>query len=300
MHSGLIVLHQQRPSVNWISPASPWEVWTTCLRHIAIAHSSEVDMDGARLSQLPGEVYRDDEAYQFLLEIVSGLHSPLIGETEVFGQFKDFYDEVIRRREGHWSVRCLMVQLIREVKAIRQEHLVGLGGQSYGSLARKHLAPFSQLALLGSGRLVLDILPWFAKRDLDKEVNVFVRCLTKAQLLSKEFPFSNLVQMESNGPFLSQALVVAAPVQSDWFHKWSASRFPDLRLVLDLRGESDKDPLKGSVPVVGLQEFFVAIEENRRQTEIALAGARNRIQVVLNELRKSVRNRPFGWDDLCA
>lgn len=109
-----------------------------------------------------------------------------------------------------------------------------------------------------------------------------------------------LESIREGGPFGTQALVVAAPIAGNWFRDWSKHRFPHLELILDLRGEGENDPLQTSVPVVCLRQFFSLLEENRKQTQNAVADARSHIQLIVKQLRESVRNRPFGWDDLCA
>ena len=66
---------------------SSWVVWKTCLREMAIGTSSQ------RVRPLfvkkSDQVYTGLQAYQFFLEVISGLHSPIIGETEVMGQVKE-------------------------------------------------------------------------------------------------------------------------------------------------------------------------------------------------------------------
>lgn len=320
MQTGLIVIHQQRPAPSWDFHLPHWDVWTTCLRHIAIGHSGEVGLDWEKNVPVTAKIYRDEEAYEFLLEIVSGLHSPLVAETEVFGQFKDFVENTFRQRQNRWALHSLMLQLVKDVKVIRRKFLTGLGGQSYGSISRKYLAHFSDLAILGSGRLVGDILPWIAKKngllneDEEKQrrssngeltvseetLKIFCRSPDKAEHLKLKVPEVELLSLNSQGPFSTQAVVLAAPVAASWWSEWSLGRFPDLRLVLDLRGESDRDPLSGKTSVVALQDFFEALEVNRRQTETAVSAAKKQIQLVVRGLREAIRHRPFGWDDLCA
>ena len=64
--------------------------WQTCLRRIqflnrfensALIEAAETD----KLVPPTVEVYRGNEAYGFLLEVICGLNSPLLGETAVMG-----------------------------------------------------------------------------------------------------------------------------------------------------------------------------------------------------------------------
>ena len=60
-------------------------VWATCLRQI---YFSDLHEDLNFKPQAGDEIYMGLEAETFLAEVLCGLKSPLIGETEVFGQFK--------------------------------------------------------------------------------------------------------------------------------------------------------------------------------------------------------------------
>ena len=58
-------------------------VWETCLRKIIFAENLHDDKN-----QL--ELFEDEAAISFLIEVLCGLQSRVIGETEIFGQFKQF------------------------------------------------------------------------------------------------------------------------------------------------------------------------------------------------------------------
>src|SRR5919109_355258 len=61
--------------------------WQTCLRRIVFLHRSEP----RDFADKPGsQTYFGRDAYQFLLEVICGLHSPLVGENAVMGQFRQF------------------------------------------------------------------------------------------------------------------------------------------------------------------------------------------------------------------
>ncbi|HXM50499.1 MAG TPA: hypothetical protein VN956_21845, partial [Pyrinomonadaceae bacterium] len=69
--------------------------WQTCLRRILFLNRFE---NGALIEAAENdalfsgsvEVYRGREAFGFLLEVICGLNSPLLGETAVMGQFREF------------------------------------------------------------------------------------------------------------------------------------------------------------------------------------------------------------------
>lgn len=298
MLSGLLVFHQRRPASDWEPLPREWAVWSTCLRQVALVHRQQID-DSELPSLQQAEVFREEQAYQFLLEVVSGLQSPMVAETEVFGQFKNFFDQALAERGSDWVLRPVMERLLVDVKMIRQKHLEGLGGQSYGSLARKQLNDFQRVGVVGAGNLTREILPWFAKKD--SGVRVYCRNPLKAGDLANEFPAVEVVDLTTPTTFADEALILAAPVSSEWFSQWQVECLPQLKAVLDLRGECATDPLSSQkFLVTNLTEFFAQIEANRQSTEAAVAAAHLEINNVMAQIGKAVRNRPFGWDDLCA
>ena len=70
------------------------------------------------------------EAYRLLLEILCGLRSPMVGETQVMGQFKAFLASL--DREHAW-VNRVGQRLLTDARDVRTRHLQGLGSRSYGS-----------------------------------------------------------------------------------------------------------------------------------------------------------------------
>jgi hypothetical protein len=61
-----------------------------------------------------------------------------------------------------------MHRLINDTKAIRTEHLQGIGGASYGSLVRRLLAPRPEdrILFVGAGNLAQSMLPLFRHLDV--------------------------------------------------------------------------------------------------------------------------------------
>src|SRR5205085_5331838 len=83
------------------------------------------------------EVFRGQQAYAFLLEVICGLNSPIVGETAVMGQFKDFLlDAKFPRTSWGNFLRQLVTNLMIDAKRVRARHMQGIGSQSYGSLVR--------------------------------------------------------------------------------------------------------------------------------------------------------------------
>src|SRR5262245_7062896 len=117
--------------------------WQTCLRRILFLNANEhralIEAAEDENCSPTVEVYRGQEAYRFLLEFLCGVNSPIVGETAVMGQFKEFLLHAKFSRTPWGSfLRDLSSNLMIDAKRIRHEHLQHLGSQSYGSLVRQN------------------------------------------------------------------------------------------------------------------------------------------------------------------
>ena len=251
-------------------------VWRTCLREIGF-----LDLDDDR--EVPAHLDRleDEAAYAMLLEVICGLRSPLVGETQVMGQFKQFVSSL---GDAADSVRRVAQDLLRDARQIRTDCLQGLGARAYGSVVRKHVRSCEVVAVIGTGALAAEITP--ALNEAVAEVHQWSR----ATLAGAE------PQPQSARPSM---LIVAAPVDSGRV-AFVASRYSDLRGVIDLRGEpADSLPALG-VPVLGLQDLFHSAQAAADRALVRVEAARREIRRRSAALVRRDKLHPFGWDDLWA
>jgi glutamyl-tRNA reductase len=298
MQSRLMILHRKKPMV--FSPeelGGDWAIWATCLRSLALSFAPE---GSVRQSHTPKhtEFYQGQEAYQFLLEIICGLHSPILGETEVFGQFKAFTEGWMKNEP---LSRNLVQSLFADAKKVRQLHLSGLGSQSYGSWVRKCLSDKRPVHIVGSGQLVKDVLPWVLKTEA--AVHVYCRDYGKA-LLSLE-PHADRIRFHeyAQGPFaaLEGALIVCAPIPAEELKE--KFQFSKNLLVIDLRDNSHFDLLvKEGDPqsLFKLRDVFKELEFSRSAVIEKAAQAKALIESLSQGRFLGSQVRPFGWDDLCT
>lgn len=317
MFSELILIHRsgsQIPLVtselagSAISAARPLYslhsfFFKTCLRQIAI-----VDADGAQTldSQLSesDEVLRGAEAYQFLLEVICGLRSPLVGETEVSGQFKLAVSAFpVPANPWGQQMKRLFQNLFEDAKRIRQKHLVDLGSQSYGSVLRrefKRLPKIKTIHVLGAGHLVQEILPWIAKDGI--EVHVHCRNPEKARSeIGAQTGVTIHSLVETVAFKTGDAFVVAAPVSAQWMKAWMgavADQSPEV--IADLRADSHEDRVDLGCRVIDLSQVFNHISETQAHLEARKASALKAIVASVHERNCYVEYRPFGWEDVCA
>jgi hypothetical protein len=144
----------------------------TCLRQLCIATGRPANASNRAFSELRPELelHFGADAYRYALEVATGLHSAVPGETNIFGQFKKAWGTA--RRDGDTKAVTRIApwihQLINDARSIRREHLQGIGGASYGSLVRHLLSPRrgERVLFVGAGNLARSILPFFDNFEL--------------------------------------------------------------------------------------------------------------------------------------
>ncbi len=272
MVSSLVVVHK-KGDLSAFGPS--WYEWKTCLRHILIGHSQLLESD--RLQLKGCDIYKDIDALRFLMEVASGLHSPMVAETEVFGQYRKFINS-IPYTDCQWGVwlKNSLEQIRLHVKRIRFEHLVGVGSQSYGSLVRRKSKGHSSVNFVGSGALVQEILPWLAKHK--GPINIYCRDPKKAKLQLSDFNFINIKCLKSL-PDGEGALIVCAPLKSSELAE--GSHMGPFKSIIDLRGESRKDPLQTDIKVESLDELFEEIQKNKDSSSVKILNAQSHIAALI-------------------
>jgi len=293
----IVLLHSQTSEAfakfDASAHAASWLAWNTCLRSIRIGTEDESGF-GSDL-----EVYRGAEAYRFCLEIVSGLHSPLVGETEVMGQFKEVVKRVERSAEDA-DLKKFVRAVLADAKTVRQAHLLNLGSQSYGSLTRKFLKQSRAIHVLGAGQLVEELLPWLKEFTA---VEIFCRDPGKRRPLQDRFrnvrllPFEGMDHEETEG----NALIVAAPIPAREILRWIREHGHEFQTLLDLRGEAATDPIEDfEGETVGLGHLFSSVHENQARIRDVVERAKEEIHRLSLAQTRTVELHPFGWDDLCG
>ncbi len=289
----------KQPSEKWPVAINGLE-WQTCLRRIVLLHKSEAP---ALVSNLPegSETYEGQAAYNFLLEVICGLRSPLVAETAVMGQFKEFCANA-RFPMNEWGafIRRMTSDLLVDAKRVRARHLEGLGSQSYGGMVRQHLKGVPSVVVLGAGQLAEEILPWIVGKT---DVTVCARNLERAKWVTEQFAQITCAQLDLATPLdeaRQTAIVIAAPIKARDVEIWIAAQSTPFVKVIDLRGEAETDPLHSDLPVIRLSEMFAALKNERPKLAARVAAARDEITKAAQRLIEQAQFRPFGWEDLCA
>jgi len=278
--------------------------WQTCLRRIQFLNRFENSavIDAAETSVSGSvEIYRGREAYGFLLEVICGLNSPLLGETAVMGQFREFLSHArFPNTPWGWFLRQFTSNVLVDAKRVRHDQLQGIGSQSYGSLVRQHLKGMPTVAVLGAGKLAREILPWLIGKTTAR---LFYRNWQHAKDLLNENPELQLVQYSTDDAGWTQnetGLLIAAPLQAGEVESWVRSQSTTFSKVLDLRGAASTDPITLTIPVIKLSELFEALRTERQGLEGRAEAARGQIKQLVQRQSHQAQFRPFGWEDLCA
>jgi len=296
----LIVLHHPKKHGETQPVVINGLEWQTCLRRIVLVHKSE---SAALIPTLPEatEIFEGQAAYNFLLEVICGLRSPLVAETAVMGQFKEFCANA-RFPTNEWGafLRRLTSDLLVDAKRVRSRHLEGLGSQSYGGMVRRHLKGAPSVVVLGAGQLAEEILPWIVGKT---DVTVCARNLGHAKILTEQFEGIHLAAFAAGAAIEESrqtAIVIAAPIKAVAVETWMKAQATPFLKVIDLRGEAESDPIHSSLPVIRLSEMFAALQNERPKLIARVGAARDDITKAAQRLIEQAQFRPFGWEDLCA
>lgn len=278
MLNDFCIVHRRKPA-TFTEPGLT--VWATCLRSLAFVspnHKIELQPNDA--------VYSRGEAYRFLLEVICGLHSPILGETEVFGQFKNFAEQWVQIEPQR---KAFVQRLMSEAKQLRSKYLSHLGTQSYGSWLRKNLK-HNKVHILGGGQLVREILPYLTKQG--REVVIHVRDPRKV-----DFHTGRIASLQ-NKSFDSGALIVAAPLSAGEIEQWLGGVEP--AQIFDLRDNSCTDLIARECERHALKDIFRQIEQTRTRLLPVVEQVKSEIQELAGKAAAHAIVRPQGWDDLCA
>jgi glutamyl-tRNA reductase len=280
---GLSVV-QQPPNAPALAPDAV--VWRTCVRQVAF-------VDGPAGIPQGATAWHDEAAYAHLLEVVCGLHSPIVGETEVLHQFKVFADGLATEL---LPLRDLCTRLLADARTIRARHLIGLGSRSYGSAVRRYVRDRERVAIVGTGALAREIIPFLVRPDraLDlwgrrSECSITAPGLTYRPLQS---PHPVMIAEPS-------ALVVAAPLSAAGVGSFAA-RYADLAVAIDLRAEGQQDPLPPIAPVISLADVFADLRQAATAIDSRVVAAKEEIRQCARAFTMRVKLNPSGWHDLCA
>jgi glutamyl-tRNA reductase len=145
----------------------------TCQRTLFLSSREIAAASTTHALQNSRRAFSGSDAYEFLLRFAAGLESEIKGETDVFGQVKTAFkslsspDSKISFELADF-LQVIFQKLLEDTKEIRAQYLQGIGGNTYGALARRLLAPTDQdkVLILGAGQIAKSVSPYFTDSSL--------------------------------------------------------------------------------------------------------------------------------------
>lgn len=217
------------------------------------------------------------QAYTYLLEVICGLKSQLLGENEIVGQFKTAYKDYVNQETINTKLLLIIEKLFKDAKEIRSKYLMGLSQKTYASIARKQMLgkkKANKVLIIGSGQLSADLINQFKKKA---EVVICARNTTKVDALVKEHGVStiewvDLKSIESFAFIVNSIGFDGTLFDNNFFDAWMA-RHND-RLFIDLGSPSILETDYGTKEgIMHLQDIFQegAIHESHKKLQIKRA-----------------------------
>jgi glutamyl-tRNA reductase len=270
-------------------------VMHTCQRTVVLA--AEPELLRRSLRQLDAgactSLYANAAAYEFLLQLACGLQSRLSGETEIFGQIKQCWQEFSRRDSALvQQFEHTMQRLFRDVKQLRSQFLSGIGSASYGSLVRRLLdganktpAARHPVLLLGAGQIAHAVAPWLKGSELWIWNRSPARARELAVELQRRAPGRVIKVLESGVDAELAAwraaadVVVCVPADAERDAEraaaWAEARAPRGRLIhLGLDAAGEVLAWAGADDMLDLAAVYELLQASNEQRRLQLERAR--------------------------
>jgi glutamyl-tRNA reductase len=289
--SELMLVHRVGPNQTSNGEVTPsLLVWKTCRRQIFFFDRAESASQFA--IQPSDEIHVGIHAEVFLAEVLCGLHSPLVGETEVFGQFKNWWKDLPPALEWKSLHRPRIEALFALVKNVREKVLCGFGSQSYGSLLRKYLSGKGMVDIVGAGHLVHEILPWIESKA---QYRIWCRDPQRAN-----FPGATSILSMTDKAELSKSIVIAAPLSHNDLDVFlSAHHMSKEHSLFDFRSISHAfTPSVQPRVHLMLNDFSTQSHDYQNTIQPTVQRARTIIAEWKLQQETKAQLRPYGWDDL--
>ncbi len=244
----------------------------TCQRSLVVGRSR-------LLNEMPCtcfEFYVGVEAYQFLLEVICGLKSHLLGENEIAAQFKTAYADYAKRSNKDTTLLQVLEKLFKDAKEVRSQFLTKLGQQSYASLSRTILSQRmtdGEVLILGSGSLAFSLGKLLKKKF---QVTVAARNEEKQEEICSIFGFKKISWADQEKFKNYQAIINTVGTddiifQQDFFDEWLNNK----RCFIDLASPSPIDTIHTKEQgLFRLEDIFRLSDERSEYKQQKIAHAK--------------------------
>lgn len=257
----------------FISNEKDFFIMKTCQRTLVLSYG-----DNPFQGQSNGQdSLQGKEAYTYLLEIICGLKSKMVGENEIVGQFKQAYHSYLLKEQRCNKLLQIIEKLFQDAKEVRTKYLLGLSQKTYSSIARKHIVSkhkAQEVLILGSGLLAEDLINQFKKKT---KVYICARNEQRVKQLAKEHDLEVICWSDKNSianfPFIANSIGFKGVLLNEqFFTSWVQKH--DKRLFIDLGSPSAiVTPLSYAQGIMRLDDVFGegAIHETHKKNQIQIA-----------------------------
>ena len=271
--------------------STPWprEVFslTTCQRHLLIG-LSEFPCSMPTSEKMVAK--KGEAAYHYLLEVICGIQSRLLGENEIVKQFKQAYEEYLQKEDRQSGLIRILEKLFKDAKEVRTHYLKGVGQKTYAAITRKLI--FEQtipkrILIIGTGQLAQDVINQFKK----KVEQIFISSRNREKV--QEFCHDHLArplqwkdfQLYQEFPFIINTIGVERMVLFDpeFFQAWNSLH--PRKMFIDLG-----HPSIIATPL-GIREGIIRLEHIFKQSAIREKEKCQRVQKAQKAIRAITQKR---------
>jgi len=296
------------PKINLDSsfqpPVNAFEI-RTCQRTLFLYGSTP---ELKSIFSLARRNYEGSDAYGFLLRFACGLESEIKGETDVFGQVKTAFKNLSTLNSKLAdSLKGIFLKAFEDTKEIRANYLQGIGGNTYGALARRLMNPTAvdQVLVIGAGDISKSVAPYFA----DFSLTIWNRSQNRLNELGSDLAkkghnpaLSTCEKVLAKAVSEASLIVIATPFNSatvESIEKTVAENISKNTRVLHL-GAQAKETNTLPFTSLSLTDLF---EMEREQGELREKQVRQAFQAcheraLLRNLSRSIHSH--GWEDLAV
>ncbi|MBI2520991.1 MAG: hypothetical protein HYV97_11255 [Bdellovibrio sp.] len=287
---------------------------STCQRRLLVGLGVWPDMALAFLNDngIHGlAVYHGTDAYRYLLEVITGLKSRLLGESEVAGQFKKAYDNY--KASPNFNSVCgqILEKLMKDGKEIKTKHLQSIGQYSYAGLAKRVLqnhAIAGKILIVGTGQLAQDSAKLLRKHY---DLTFTGRNAEKLEAICKEFQspsiawpldFANASGLEHFSAIINtigaEEILFGPAFFEQWNHQGNLAR--NFKTFIDLGRPSVIKTSRGmSEGVYRLADLLTLGQRFDEAKLIQVQKAHSAIeQLTQKRVCGAFAAFPFGWEEL--
>lgn len=260
------------------------------------------------------DTYQGEDAYQFLLETISGLKSQVLGEYEVVGQFKKAYQDYLALPFKQSQIIQVIEKLFKDSKEIRSKFLMEIGQLSYAGIARKIIHQditeideskepneMPKILVLGTGQLAEDLIKLLKKKN---QLVVSGRNLERLAYLKEMFDVE-ILDWNKRSQYIEYAHIVntigtdTILLNQDFFTQWVLKN-PSHRLFIDLGSPSVIETQMGKHQgVLRLEDIFKESAKLTHEKMEKIQKAEEHIRYLVQKRRNTfMLTHASSWEEL--